>query len=112
MEYSENKSLNFIEEIVEEDLRNGKNDARFIHVFLLSPTVTSTSVMPRPFASSFGIARKYNGKCNLRFDDTNPVTEDVEYVDAIKEDIQWLGFSGPEKPIMHRIISTSFLNGL
>lgn len=84
--------MNFIEEIVEEDLRNGKNNARIHTRFPPEPNGYIHIGHAKAICLSFGIAQKYNGKCNLRFDDTNPVTEDVEYVDAIKEDIQWLGF--------------------
>lgn len=92
MDPVENKPLNFIEEIVEEDLRNGKNNARIHTRFPPEPNGYIHIGHAKAICLSFGIAQKYNGKCNLRFDDTNPVTEDVEYVDAIKEDIQWLGF--------------------
>ncbi len=88
---SEEKSLNFIEEIVEEDLKNGKY------------TSITTRFPPEPngylhighaksICLNFGLAKKYGGKTNLRFDDTNPVTEETEYVDSIKEDVRWLGF--------------------
>ncbi len=92
MDPVENKPLHFIEEIVEEDLRNGKNDSRVHTRFPPEPNGYIHIGHAKAICLSFGIAQKYNGKCNLRFDDTNPVTEDVEYVDAIKEDIQWLGF--------------------
>jgi glutaminyl-tRNA synthetase len=93
MESTENnKPLNFIEEIVEEDLRAGKNGKRIQTRFPPEPNGYIHIGHAKAICLDFGIARKYNGKCNLRFDDTNPVTEDVEYVDAIKEDIQWLGF--------------------
>jgi glutaminyl-tRNA synthetase len=85
------KSRNFLEEIVEEDLKSGKY------------TSITTRFPPEPngylhighaksICLNFGLALKYGGKTNLRFDDTNPVTEDTEYVDSIKEDVQWLGF--------------------
>jgi glutaminyl-tRNA synthetase len=93
MENTENtKSLNFIEEFVEEDLRTGKNGDRIHTRFPPEPNGYLHIGHVKAICLSFGIARKYNGKCNLRFDDTNPVTEDVEYVDSIREDIHWLGF--------------------
>jgi glutaminyl-tRNA synthetase len=88
---SEERSLNFIEEIVEEDLKNGKY-----------PSIT-TRFPPEPngylhighaksICLNFGLAKKYGGKTNLRFDDTNPTTEETEYVESIKDDVRWLGF--------------------
>jgi glutaminyl-tRNA synthetase len=93
MDNTEIKSLNFIEEIVEEDLRAGKNNSRVHTRFPPEPNGYLHIGHAKAICLSFGIAQKYNGKCNLRFDDTNPVTEDVEYVDSIREDIQWLGFN-------------------
>ena len=87
------KTLNFIEEIVEEDLRTGKNGNRIHTRFPPEPNGYLHIGHAKAICLSFGVARKYNGRCNLRFDDTNPVTEDVEYVDSIKEDIHWLGFN-------------------
>ncbi|MBN1414154.1 MAG: glutamine--tRNA ligase/YqeY domain fusion protein [Bacteroidales bacterium] len=87
-----NKPLNFIEEIIEEDIRNKKNDARVHTRFPPEPNGYIHIGHAKSICLNFGMAQKYNGKCNLRFDDTNPVTEDVEYVDSIKEDIHWLGF--------------------
>jgi glutaminyl-tRNA synthetase len=86
------KSLNFIEEIIEEDLRLGKNEKRIHTRFPPEPNGYLHIGHAKAICLSFGMARKYGGKCNLRFDDTNPVTEDMEYVDSIREDIQWLGF--------------------
>jgi glutaminyl-tRNA synthetase len=93
MDNTEIKSLNFIEEIVEEDLRTGMNNSRIHTRFPPEPNGYLHIGHAKAICLSFGIAQKYNGKCNLRFDDTNPVTEDVEYVDSIREDIQWLGFN-------------------
>ncbi len=86
------KSLNFIETIVETDLSEGKNDGRIQTRFPPEPNGYLHIGHSKAIAIDFGIARNYNGCCNLRFDDTNPIKEDVEYVDAIKEDIQWLGY--------------------
>lgn len=84
--------LNFIESIIEENLKNGKNDASVHTRFPPEPNGYLHIGHAKSICLNFGIAQKYKGKTNLRFDDTNPVKEDVEYVDAIKEDIQWLGF--------------------
>lgn len=88
----EKKSLNFIEAMVEEDLREGKNDGRVQTRFPPEPNGYLHIGHAKAICLDFGMAKKYGGVCNLRFDDTNPTKEDMEYVDAIKEDIQWLGF--------------------
>ena len=85
-------SLNFIEEIIEEDLRNNKNDSRVHTRFPPEPNGYLHIGHAKSICLNFGLAKKYNGKCNLRFDDTNPTTESTEYVDSIKEDVRWLGF--------------------
>ena len=92
MEEAVKKSLNFIEEIVDKDLREGKNDGRLQTRFPPEPNGYLHIGHAKAICMDFGIAEKFGGTCNLRFDDTNPVKEDVEYVDAIKEDIHWLGF--------------------
>lgn len=89
---TEKKSLNFIEAMVEEDLRNGKNDGRIQTRFPPEPNGYLHIGHAKAICLDFGIAEKHGGVCNLRFDDTNPTKEDLEYVDAIKEDIQWLGY--------------------
>jgi glutaminyl-tRNA synthetase len=89
---SEERSLNFIEEIVEEDIANGKNGGRVLTRFPPEPNGYLHIGHAKSICLNFGLALKYNGKTNLRFDDTNPVKEDVEYVDSIKEDVKWLGF--------------------
>ncbi|MDP1764975.1 MAG: glutamine--tRNA ligase/YqeY domain fusion protein [Sediminibacterium sp.] len=88
---SEEKSLNFIEEIVEADLQNGKY-ASIVTRFPPEPNGYLHIGHAKSICLNFGLAKKYGGKTNLRFDDTNPVTEDTEYVESIKEDIRWLGF--------------------
>lgn len=89
---TEEKSLNFIEEIIEEDLKTNKHGGRVLTRFPPEPNGYLHIGHAKSICLNFGLAKKYNGKTNLRFDDTNPVTEDVEYVDSIKNDIKWLGF--------------------
>ncbi|TYP90150.1 glutaminyl-tRNA synthetase [Sphingobacterium allocomposti] len=89
---NEEKPLNFIEEIIEEDLRNGKHDGRVLTRFPPEPNGYLHIGHAKSICLNFGLGQKYNGQTNLRFDDTNPVTEDTEYVESIKYDIQWLGF--------------------
>ncbi len=88
----EKKSLNFIEAKVEEDLANGKNGGRVQTRFPPEPNGYLHIGHAKAICLDFGIAAQHNGVCNLRFDDTNPTKENMEYVDAIKEDIQWLGY--------------------
>lgn len=94
---TEKRSLNFIETIVEEDLRNGKNGGRIHTRFPPEPNGYLHIGHAKAICMDFGIAQRYGGKCNLRFDDTNPAKEDVEYVDAIMEDIHWLGFDWEDR---------------
>ena len=91
-ENSEKKSLNFIEQIVEKNLQEGKNGGKVQTRFPPEPNGYLHIGHAKAICLDFGIAQKYGGVCNLRFDDTNPTKEDMEYVEAIKEDIQWLGF--------------------
>ncbi|MDR3269433.1 MAG: glutamine--tRNA ligase/YqeY domain fusion protein [Tannerella sp.] len=86
------KGLNFIEQMVRKDLADGKNGGRIQTRFPPEPNGYLHIGHAKAIYLDFGIAEKYHGTCNLRFDDTNPSREDVEYVDAIQEDIQWLGF--------------------
>jgi glutaminyl-tRNA synthetase len=88
---SDSKSLNFLEEIIEDDLRKGKHRS-IVTRFPPEPNGYLHIGHLKAICIDFGLAEKYNGKCNLRFDDTNPVAEDPAFVDGIKEDIQWLGF--------------------
>lgn len=89
---SEEKSLNFLEEIIAEDIREGKNAGRVLTRFPPEPNGFLHIGHAKSICLNFGLAQQYNGKTNLRFDDTNPVTEDTLYVESIKEDIKWLGF--------------------
>ena len=91
-ESTEKKSLNFIEQIVVNDLAEGKNGSKVQTRFPPEPNGYLHIGHAKAICLDFGMAQKYNGVCNLRFDDTNPTKEDVEYVEAIKEDIKWLGF--------------------
>jgi glutaminyl-tRNA synthetase len=88
---SEEKSLNFIEEIIETDLNEGKYKS-IITRFPPEPNGYLHIGHSKSICLNFGLAKKYGGSTNLRFDDTNPVTEDTEYVESIKDDIRWLGF--------------------
>ena len=92
----ETRQINFIEEIVEENLKSGLH--KEIHTrFPPEPNGYLHIGHAKSICLNFGLAKKYNGKCNLRFDDTNPVAEDVEYVDSIQEDVKWLGFSWDDR---------------
>ena len=91
-EGSENRGLNFVEEEVLADLKAGKNGGRLNTRFPPEPNGYLHIGHAKAICMDFGVAEKFGGTCNLRFDDTNPVKEDVEYVDSIREDIHWLGF--------------------
>ena len=88
----EKKGLNFVEQIVSDDLAAGKNGGRLNTRFPPEPNGYLHIGHAKAICMDFGVAEKFGGTCNLRFDDTNPVKEDVEYVDSIREDIHWLGF--------------------
>ncbi len=90
-------SVSFIEQIIIDDLKAGKNGGRIHTRFPPEPNGYLHIGHAKAICLDFGMALKYGGKCNLRFDDTNPVKEDVEYVDSIKEDIHWLGFDWEER---------------
>ena len=89
---TETKSLNFIEQIVEADMESGKHNGRVLTRFPPEPNGYLHIGHAKSICLNFGLAQKYGGKTNLRFDDTNPVTEDTEYVESIMEDVRWLGF--------------------
>jgi len=88
--------LNFIEQIIDTDLAEGKNDGRVHTRFPPEPNGYLHIGHAKSICLNFGLAKKYNGKCNLRFDDTNPTKEDVEYVESIQNDVRWLGFEWDE----------------
>ena len=88
----EKKSISFVEQMVENDLAEGKNNGRIQTRFPPEPNGYIHIGHAKAICMDFGVARKYNGVCNLRFDDTNPSKEDTEYVDSILNDIKWLGF--------------------
>jgi glutaminyl-tRNA synthetase len=88
---SEEKSLNFLEGIIEEDLRSGKYK-EIVTRFPPEPNGYLHIGHVKSICLNFGLSLKYGGRTNLRFDDTNPVTEETEYVDSMKQDIKWLGF--------------------
>jgi glutaminyl-tRNA synthetase len=92
-----NESRSFIENFIEKDLKDGKNAGRIHTRFPPEPNGYLHIGHAKAICLNFGMAAKYGGKCNLRFDDTNPVKEEVEYVDSIKEDIHWLGFDWEER---------------
>jgi glutaminyl-tRNA synthetase len=85
-------SVSFIEQFIIEDLKAGKNGGKIVTRFPPEPNGYLHIGHAKAICLDFGMAQKHGGKCNLRFDDTNPVKEDVEYIDSIKEDIHWLGF--------------------
>ncbi len=92
------KALNFIEQILEEDLESGKHQGRVHTRFPPEPNGYLHIGHTKAICVNFELAKKYGGKTNLRFDDTNPTTEDTEYVEAIKRDIEWLGFEWNDEP--------------
>jgi glutaminyl-tRNA synthetase len=93
----EERSLNFIEQIISEDIKSGKNSGRLHTRFPPEPNGYLHIGHAKSICLNFGLADKFNGLYNLRFDDTNPLTEEVEYVDSIMEDVRWLGFDWGER---------------
>ena len=92
-ENEEKKSISFVEQIVENDLAEGKNGKRIQTRFPPEPNGYIHIGHAKAICMDFGVAEKYNGICNLRFDDTNPTKENTEYVENIMNDIKWLGFN-------------------
>jgi glutaminyl-tRNA synthetase len=90
-------SVSFIEQFIVEDLKAGKNEGKIITRFPPEPNGYLHIGHAKAICLDFGMAQKHGGKCNLRFDDTNPVKEEVEYIDSIKEDIHWLGFDWEDR---------------
>lgn len=88
---------NFIKDIIRADLKEGKNDGRVHTRFPPEPNGYLHIGHAKSICLNFGLATEFNGKCNLRFDDTNPSKEEVEYVDSIREDVKWLGFDWEER---------------
>ena len=93
MSIEKEKPLNFIDEIIAADVAEGKNNGRVLTRFPPEPNGYLHIGHAKSICLNFGIADKYNGETNLRFDDTNPITEETEYVESIKEDVKWLGFT-------------------
>ncbi len=91
---------NFIHEIVDEDLRTGKFDGRVHTRFPPEPNGYLHIGHAKSICLNFGLARDYNGLCNLRFDDTNPTKEELEYVESIQEDVRWLGFDWGDRLLL------------
>jgi glutaminyl-tRNA synthetase len=94
---NETQGLNFLQEIVEEDRGTGKHGGRVHTRFPPEPNGYLHIGHAKSICLNFGLARQYGGKCNLRFDDTNPVTEDTDYVESIQRDVKWLGFDWEER---------------
>lgn len=97
MSTSESASLHFLEKIIEDDNASGKHAGRVHTRFPPEPNGYLHIGHAKSICINFGLAQKYGGKCNLRFDDTNPTKEDVEYVDSIQEDVRWLGFDWEDR---------------
>lgn len=96
-EFPKKEYLNFIEQIIEKEIAEGKYNGRVHTRFPPEPNGYLHIGHAKSICLNFGLAKKYNGLCNLRFDDTNPIKEDIEYVESIKEDIKWLGFDWEDR---------------
>ncbi|QSQ16856.1 glutamine--tRNA ligase/YqeY domain fusion protein [Myxococcus landrumensis] len=94
---NETQGLNFLQEIIEEDRRTGKHGGRVLTRFPPEPNGYLHIGHAKSICLNFGLAKQYGGLCNLRFDDTNPVTEDTDYVESIQRDVKWLGFDWEER---------------
>ncbi|QDE67524.1 MULTISPECIES: glutamine--tRNA ligase/YqeY domain fusion protein [Myxococcus] len=94
---NETQGLNFLQEIIEEDQRTGKHAGRVHTRFPPEPNGYLHIGHAKSICLNFGLAQQYGGTCNLRFDDTNPVTEDTDYVEAIQRDVKWLGFEWEDR---------------
>ncbi|NMO23074.1 glutamine--tRNA ligase/YqeY domain fusion protein [Pyxidicoccus fallax] len=94
---NETQGLNFLQEIIEEDRRTGKHAGRVHTRFPPEPNGYLHIGHAKSICLNFGLAQQYGGKCNLRFDDTNPVTEDTDYVESIQRDVKWLGFDWEDR---------------
>jgi glutaminyl-tRNA synthetase len=100
---------NFIRQIIDRDLAEGKNDGQVVTRFPPEPNGYLHIGHAKSICLNFGIAESYNGSCNLRFDDTNPEKEEDEYIQSIKQDVQWRGFTWRSLPAT---ISTGFMSWL
>ena len=90
------EGANFLKQIIEKDIEAKKNDGQVVTRFPPEPNGYLHLGHAKSICLNFGLAKDYHGRCHLRFDDTNPETEDVEYVESIKEDVRWLGFDWNE----------------
>ena len=88
----EKKSLSFVEQLIEQDLAEGKNGGKIQTRFPPEPNGYLHIGHAKAIAMDFGVAERHGGICNLRFDDTNPIKEDTEYIESIENDIKWLGY--------------------